>query len=167
MDSSRLPKTFFEWNWLIRRNNWSSNICSPFLKLDSDTHFYNQDQFDFKSIKERVWELAQEEWSTSLKSFPKLLSYMKFKTTLGPENYILLSISKSVRSLLGQLRCGVLQLAIETGRFTRKYISERKCILCNSGAIEDEQQLSRIVLYMMISVIIFSIMLKNVCQGFY
>ena len=25
------------------------------------------------------------------------------------------------------------------GRFTRKDISERKCILCNSGAIEDEQ----------------------------
>ena len=58
------------------------------------------------------------------------------KTTVGPVNYILMSISKSVRSLLAQLRCGVLPLAIETGRFT---IKERKCILCNSGAIEDEQ----------------------------
>ena len=139
MDSSRLTKNFFEWDWLIRRNNWSSEICSTFLKLDSDTHFYNQDQFDFKSLKERVWDLAQEEWRTSVKSFPKLRSYNKFKTTSGPKNYILISISKSVRSLLVQLRCGVLPLAIETGRFTRKDISERKCIICNSGAIEDEQ----------------------------
>ena len=61
MDSSRLTKKIFEWDWLIRRNNWSSDICSTFLKLDPDTHFYNQDQFDFKSLKERVWELAQEE----------------------------------------------------------------------------------------------------------
>ena len=72
-------------------------------------------------------------------SIPKLRSYFKFKTTIGPENYILISISKSVRSLLAQLRCRVLPLAIETGRFTRKEISERKCILCNSGAMEDEQ----------------------------
>ena len=74
-----------------------------------------------------------------MKSFPKLRSCIKFKTTLAPENYILISISKSVRSLLAQLTCGVLPLAIETGRFTRKYISERKCILCDSGVIEDEQ----------------------------
>ena len=79
MDSSRLTKKIFEWDWLIRRNNWSSDICSTFLKLDSHTHFYNQDQFDFKALKERVWELAQEEWRTSVKSFPKLRSYIKFK----------------------------------------------------------------------------------------
>ena len=61
-----------------------------------------------------------------MKSFPKLRSYGKFKTTLGPENYILISISKSVRSLLAQLG------------FTIS-ISERKCVLCNTGVIEDEQ----------------------------
>ena len=107
MDSSRLTKPFFEWDWLIRRNNCLSDIRSTFLKVDSDTHFYNQDQFDFKSLKERVWELAQEEWSTLVKSFSKLRSYIKFKTTLAPENYIMISISNSVRSLLAQLRCGV------------------------------------------------------------
>ena len=37
---------------------------------------------------------------------------------------MLISISKSVRPLLARLRCGVLPLAIETGRFTRKDISE-------------------------------------------
>ena len=50
-------------------------------------------------------------------------NYIKFKTTLGPENYILISISKSVRSLLAQLRSGVLPLAIEPDRFTIKCIS--------------------------------------------
>ena len=55
-------------------------------------------------------ELAQEEWSTSVKSFPKLRSYFIFKTTLGPE--------KSVTSLLAQLRSGALPLAIETGRLS-------------------------------------------------
>ena len=32
-----------------------------------------------------------------------------------------------------------LPLAIETGRFTRKDLSEKKCILCDSGVIENEQ----------------------------
>ena len=93
---------------------------ASFLKLDSDTHFYNQDQFDFKSLKKRVWELAQEECSTSVKSFLKLRSYIKFKTTLGPEKFLLITISKSVRSLLAQLRCEVLPLAIENWSLYKK-----------------------------------------------
>ena len=36
------------------------------------------------------------------------------------------------------LRIGVLPLAIETGRYHRKAVEARVCMVCNSGIIEDE-----------------------------
>ena len=50
------------------------------------------------------------------------------------------NLSKSRRSLLAQLRLGVLPLAIETGRprYTGKSIELRDCAVCDSNEIENE-----------------------------
>ena len=48
-------------------------------------------------------------------------------------------LPKQERSFLAQLRCGVLPLRIETGRFSGLKAEERVCQLCDSGDIEDEK----------------------------
>ena len=40
---------------------------------------------------------------------------------------------------MAQLRCGILPLRIETGRFVGESPDERLCKLCNGPAIEDEK----------------------------
>ena len=45
------------------------------------------------------------------------------------------NLSKSKRSLLAQLRLGVLPLAIETGRYTGKSIELRVCVVCDSNEL--------------------------------
>ena len=48
------------------------------------------------------------------------------------------NLPKPERSLISQLRLGVLPLRIETGRYTRLEVHERLCELCNNGQVEDE-----------------------------
>ena len=39
---------------------------------------------------------------------------------------------------LAQFRCGILPLAVETGRYNDTPLEERLCEFCNSGCLEDE-----------------------------
>ena len=53
-----------------------------------------------------------------------------------------LGLDQAVHMLLSELRSGTLPLAVETGRFKSKQLSQRLCELCNSNEIEDEEFLS-------------------------
>ena len=46
--------------------------------------------------------------------------------------------SRHKRSLIAKLRCGILPLEIETGRWRSKPEHERLCKDCNNGEIENE-----------------------------
>lgn len=52
--------------------------------------------------------------------------------------YVVKTINKSNRSLMAKFRTGILQLGIETGRYTNLKPEERVCQICNEGFIEDE-----------------------------
>ena len=47
-------------------------------------------------------------------------------------------MSKNERSALAQLRCGILPLRIETGRYINEPLHDRICRHCNSNEIENE-----------------------------
>ena len=47
-------------------------------------------------------------------------------------------MSRSQRSLIAQLRCSVLPIAIEIGRYTNKAVQDRLCTLSNTANVEDE-----------------------------
>ena len=54
------------------------------------------------------------------------------------ENYICDFLSRHQRSLIAQLRTGILPLHIETGRYYRTPLEQRTCKVCRSNQIEDE-----------------------------
>ena len=74
---------------------------------------------------------------------------MTFKTDIYVEPFVCNCLSRYKRSLLAQLRCGILPLRLETGRFVnvrddetgrlRKLtVNERLCQICNSNNVENE-----------------------------
>ena len=138
MHPDRLAKCVFEWDWLKRNNNWSSELLLLFNKLEMSDAFYNQSYCDTKNVECKLYYLCSEEWKESLLSFPKLRTYTKFKSVFSVEPYLLMNLPKSKRCLLAQLRIGVLPLAVETGRYYRKPLDTRTCLVCNSNSIEDE-----------------------------
>ena len=63
--------------------------------------------------------------------------YRIFKQNFGMEHY-LKTLSPKNKKILVKFRTANHQLAVETGRWHGKSISERLCTLCNSGQIGDE-----------------------------
>ena len=112
MHPYRLIKNIFEWDWLTRYNNWSSELCTMFNKIDMFNEFYIQGVCNIKDAQRNVGILCANEWKESLSTYPKLRTYCKFKTIFSAEPYILTNLLKSKICLLAQLRIGVLPLAI-------------------------------------------------------
>jgi hypothetical protein len=67
-----------------------------------------------------------------------LRTYRQFKANLEKEDYLNINIPRYQRSAYTKLRCGVLPLAIETGRYTRTPLEQRLCTLCNLEKVENE-----------------------------
>ena len=62
--------------------------------------------------------------------------YNSIKSEYGVENFLLLNIYKYEKSLLSELRYGILPLRVETGRFCNEKREERVCTLCKTNTVE-------------------------------
>ena len=66
----------------------------------------------------------------------KLRLYRLFKQDYCTEVYINSNMPRSYRSALAKFRCGVAPIRIETGRYEKLLLENRKCFNCNE--VEDE-----------------------------
>ena len=138
MDPEHLTRKVFEWRYQeLDTGPWESNIYDIFELVDKLESFENAVEFDINHLEIKLADIMHDEWSTKLPSKLKLRTYSLFKNEIKTEDYILSNISKFKRSLLCQLRIGILPLEIETGRYTRKKVEDRICKLCKSD-VEDE-----------------------------
>ena len=67
-----------------------------------------------------------------------LRTYRLLKSDYGKEHYVDLNLKRNERSVLAQLRCGILPLRIETGRYIGEPPNQRLCNQCDSRTVEDE-----------------------------
>ena len=79
------------------------------------------------------------DWSHSVLSKPKLRTYVIFKDIYQPEPYVMSFMNRKRRSILAQLRCGILPLQLEVGRWHNKDECDRLCLLCDDGEVENEK----------------------------
>ncbi len=77
-------------------------------------------------------------WENSVKDKCKLDFLTQVKSTLKAEPFVKLNIGRYERSLLAQLRYGILQIQLETGRYNNEKREDRLCRICNGGTIEDQ-----------------------------
>ena len=88
--------------------------------------------------KNRVSDKAQTDWVHHCETKPKLRTYRTFKETLEVASHISCNMPKYDRSLISQLRLGILPLRIETGRYSNIPEADRICLLCNGNHVESE-----------------------------
>ena len=69
---------------------------------------------------------------------PVLRTYCKLKYVFEMEPYLTTITSYNIRNVLAKFRLSSHSLAIETGRHNKIPLSDRICLICNSGEIEDE-----------------------------
>ena len=63
---------------------------------------------------------------------PKLGVYAEIKNKYGASKHVTANLNKCCHSLISQLRCGVLMIEIESGRFRHVPRDERTCKLCKT-----------------------------------
>jgi hypothetical protein len=138
LDDNRITKRVFILDISTCHNNWSSEIKDVFTKLNLGEHFDNREPVGLDIVKTRVRNLYSNMWSNNVANIPKLRTYRLFKTEFSQELYVNLNLKRQERSLLAQLRCGILPLRVETGRYVGEPLEQRLCRMCNSGSVEDE-----------------------------
>ena len=140
MDDDRLTKKIFLNDFNRNKNNsWCSEIKSIFNKLALLENFQNKELCDIVHCEKQLFQNHSSDWSNKTKDVSKLRTYISFKAQYKTEDYVKAYLPKQECSFLAQLRCGVLPLRIETGRFSGLKPEERVCQLCDSGDIEDEK----------------------------
>ncbi len=140
--NDRLVKKIFLWDKEMHANTNKSNFMSYMKQICSDVDLKNcyRDtvKIDINNVKQCLLERLSSNWLTSCTNMSKLDLYKQIKPTFGVERFLTLNIDRYEKSLLSQLRYGILPLRVETGRFVNEKHCDRICTLCNSGSVEDQ-----------------------------
>ena len=134
MPDTRLNKRLFNWTVKLAENG-KKNINGK----------YNQElsvnMFSFKKIAKNYDKNKWENEVDAITRDNKLRTYKTFKSRFGVEAYVKINLPREQRREYARLRCGVLPIHIETGRFQRPKtpVNERLCTLCDLHQVEDEK----------------------------
>ena len=130
-------------------NRWCKNIHALLKDIDMEETWKDNQLTPSeakqwrKTIKEKIREREETQWRERMQHKPKLRTYRQLKTELRFETY-LTTKDREAREAMTRLRGGTNELRIETGRYAITNrdrpleLSERRCLICLNGEIEDE-----------------------------
>ena len=130
-------KVFVYEHELCLDGSWSANIKSLCASMEMLDNWKNLRPVPLKIVQEKLNNMYESELLSAIGGKPKLQTYKHLKDNIGVENYLKANVAKHKRSLICQLRLGILPLALETGRYQKIPAAERVCKLCNN-AVETE-----------------------------
>lgn len=136
MDNNRLCKHVFMWDYSLSYNNWSCYVKDIFDRINCD-NFVGKIPCDIVSCKEKLNSTDNLEWKEKLSFKPKLRTYKQCKDEICVENYVKLNLTSKERSMIAQLRMGILPINLETGRYRNVPADQRFCYNCDNH-VEDE-----------------------------
>ncbi len=100
---------------------------------------YNRlEPVDIDGTKSIIVNQEKLSWADSIKDKPKLDFLANIKPAIGAEPYLKMNITRYEQSLLCQLRYGILQIQLETGRYQGQVRNDRHCKICEGGVLEDQ-----------------------------
>ena len=139
MDNSRLTKRVLIWDKENGGYGWIDSFVKMMKDIDIDVDVDNFTPVNTDAVKANCVSHQSSKWKKEIVSKPKLRTYITFKEDFIPEWYVKAPMSKKNRSLIAQIRMGILPLRIETGRWEKGGIpvTDRICLLCKNG-VEDE-----------------------------
>ena len=142
IENDRLLKKIFIWDkeqhMLDNKSNFSAHAKQLLISLGKRDLYDRTEPIDIEAAKIIIADQEKTQWAHNVKGKPKLDFLACIKSMFGVEPYIKMNISRYERSLLSQLRYGILQIQLETGRYQNENRANRLCKICNSGDIEDQ-----------------------------
>lgn len=138
LDSERLTRKILQWEIDQNKKCWAYEISEILNDIGLPNAFHQ-----LQTVSEiNVWTMLQEKyctnWKNKISTFPKLRTYNVYKENFCVEPYVLINMNRKYRSIISKLRCGILPLEIETGRWQNIDADNRICKQCHSNEVEDE-----------------------------
>ena len=138
LDNTRITKHVFDWEYSLQcSDSLSDNVRSILNLIGLNNHYNNRLLVDLNLANTLLINKMKDEWRVNVSLKPKLKSYIIFNSSFGEEEYLTCLRSRAKRSLLSQLRLGILPLEIEVGRFRGIDLENSICKMCNIN-IENE-----------------------------
>ncbi len=138
MDAGRLNRAIFMTDKEINSNNWNSKFSTLLRDFDLIDYWNANRIIPLDTVKAKIDEQFQINWRHNCSTKPKLRTYVTFKNNVEVASHIACNLPKYERSLISQLRLGILPLRIETGRYANLNECDRICLLCQQNKIENE-----------------------------
>ncbi len=139
-DKNRLLYKVFRWDMACHNRSNKSSFASRIKQILCESKlkpsYRNMNVVNIEYVKKCLMDNWENEWKQSVSCKTKLKLYESIKQEFGIEKYLLLNIDKYEKSLLSQLRYGILPLRIETGRYNNEKREERICTLCETDSVE-------------------------------
>lgn len=140
---SLLRNAVYENNVLYDNNksSWTSSIHYILNKLNIQCSIHDKNIVSI--VTNKLHEQFKYSWCSTLsdiadKQCGKLRTYSLFKTRFCREKYFSVIRNPQVLKCFTNFRISSHSLAIETGRYTKTQVNERKCSVCKSDCVEDE-----------------------------
>ena len=148
MDQCRLNRTVFVLDKSANGFNWSKSVKKICKDHDLLTYWNENKPVPLDLAKTKVKEQFRADWEHHCATKPKLRTYVTFKNDINVATHINCNMPKYDRSLVSQLRLGILPLRIETGRFSNLDETERICLICNSSLVRRQGNFCPCMSYM-------------------
>ncbi len=141
-DDNRLLKKIFLWDKEQHDTSNKSNFCAQakqiLIAVGKGNSYNRLEPVDIDGTKSIIVNQEKLSWANSIKDKPKLDFLANIKPAFGTEPYLKMNITHYERSLLSQLRYGILQIQLATGRYQGQVRHDRHCKICEGGALEDQ-----------------------------
>ena len=111
MDNKRLPrqcyKLLYEYD-SSGRKTWATEVKNLLFRMGYGHVWTNQGVGDpclfIKCFKDRLSDISQQEWNTSISSTSKLRTYATFKSDLSYEKYLTLNTAKILKATVRKVQ---------------------------------------------------------------
>ena len=137
MSDDRINKKVFLWS-KVQNSPWAAEIHAVFEEADFQYIYRNNLSCSITKIRKKLFVGFNEKWLNDIMLKPKLRTYVQIKHNYETELYVKTNLARNQRSLIAQLRMGILPRALEVGRFKNIPEEQRLCELCDLREVENE-----------------------------
>ncbi len=145
MKAHRLPVIIYKWDRSLKLDSWAKEVVH--ILTYADMLHDNADtwrKFDLDVVESRLKFLYRQQLWQEAHTKDKLRTFVQVHDIKNTKAIVSLNLSRIQRSMMIKLKCGVLPLAIEIGRFSNTDIDDRVCRVCNENVVEDEVHMTSI-----------------------
>ena len=139
MDQSRLNRALFLHDRSASGFNWSKRVKKILDDCNLSNSWNRNQQVPLELLKRRININCINDWNHRCSTKPKLRTYTTFKNDMDTAAHLCCNMPKYERSLISQLRLGILPLKLETGRYSNMKLEDRTCLICDTNDIENEE----------------------------